>query len=147
MSYALFSQKKLALDCQLNAAQAEQVQAANAQMALATKSTGLNRELAAAQEGQSLELAQLYNELSKTVDSDERKAINDDIAALQNGFDTQLSGINNEIYKTSVSENAIEMTVKRLDTSVTAIQKQLDAIEQAEGQAIDRATPKLKGLG
>ncbi len=147
MGYALFAQRKLVLDCQLNAAQAEQMQAANAQMALATKSAGLSRQLAAAQEAQSLELAAEYEKLSGTTDSGERQTINDRIAQLQNGFDSQNASINNEIYKTSVSETAIEMTVKRLDTMVTALQKQLEAVEQAEGQAIDRATPKFKGLG
>ena len=39
------------------------------------------------------------------------------------------------------------MEVKRLDTMVTALQQQLEAVEQAEGQAIQRATPKFKGVG
>ena len=47
----------------------------------------------------------------------------------------------------SVKENAIEMEVKRLDTQVSALQKQLEAVEEAEGDAIKRATPKFKGVG
>ena len=147
MGYALFAQRKLALDCQLNAAQAEQMMASNAQMCLATKSAGLSRQLASAQEGQSLQLAAEYEKLSNTTDSAERATINDRIQQLQATFESENATINNEIYKTSVSETAIEMTVKRLDTMVTVLQKQLDAVEQAEGQAIDRATPKFKGLG
>ena len=39
------------------------------------------------------------------------------------------------------------MEVKRLDTQVTTLQKQLEAVEEAEGAAIDRANPKFKGVG
>ena len=39
------------------------------------------------------------------------------------------------------------MEVKRLDTMVTALQKQMEATEQAEGGAVDRATPKFGGVG
>ena len=30
---------------------------------------------------------------------------------------------------------------------VSALQKQLEAVEEAEGKAIDRATPKFNGVG
>ena len=39
------------------------------------------------------------------------------------------------------------MEVKRLDTKITAVQKQLEAVEEAEGAGIDRATPKFSGIG
>ena len=39
------------------------------------------------------------------------------------------------------------MEVKHLDTQVTAVEKQLQAVEEAEGAGIDRATPKFKGVG
>ena len=55
--------------------------------------------------------------------------------------------INNQIYQVSVKENAIEMEVKRLDTMVTTLQQQLKAVEEAEGSAIERATPKFAGVG
>ena len=147
MGYALFAQRKLALDMQLNMAQLEQTMASNAQYCLATKTLSLNQELASTQSGQSAELATLYDELSTKTDSGERQAINDKIAAKQKWFDQENDKINQQIYQVSVAENAIEMTVKRLDTMVTALQKQLEAVEQAEGQAIDRATPHFKGLG
>ena len=38
------------------------------------------------------------------------------------------------------------MEVKRLDTQISALQKQLEAVEQAESGGIDRATPKFKGV-
>ena len=147
MGYALFAQRKLALDMQLNMAQLEQTMASNAQYALATKSLSLNQELASTQSGQSQQLAAQYEKLSGTIDSAERQAINDKIAQYQKEFDMENDKINQQIYQVSVAENAIEMTVKRLDTMVTALQKQLEAVEQAEGQAIDRATPHFKGLG
>ena len=50
-------------------------------------------------------------------------------------------------YYNNKKENAIEMEVKRLDTMVTALQQQLDAVEEAEGKAIERATPKFNGVG
>ena len=55
--------------------------------------------------------------------------------------------INRKIYLVSVKENAIEMEVKRLDTQISAIQQQLKAVEEAEGSAIERATPKFNGVG
>ena len=147
MGYALFAQRKLALDMQLNMAQLEQTMASNTQYLLATKSLGLNQKLASTQAGQAGELATIYKELSTTEDTTKRQQLNDQISEKQKEFDQFNDQINQDIYKVSVAENAIEMTVKRLDTMVTALQKQLEAVEQAEGQAIDRATPHFKGLG
>ena len=39
------------------------------------------------------------------------------------------------------------MEVKRLDTKLTALKKQLEKIEEAESDGIEKATPKFKGLG
>lgn len=147
MGYALFAQRKLALDMQLNMAQLEQTMASNAQYCLATKSLSLNQKLASTQAGQSGELAAIYKEMAETTDSGKRQQLSDRISEKQKEFDQFNDQINQDIYKVSVAENAIEMTVKRLDTMVTALQKQLEAVEQAEGQAIDRATPHFKGLG
>ena len=44
-------------------------------------------------------------------------------------------------------DNQLEMQQKRIETKLTAAQKQLEAVEQAEAQAIDRATPHYSGLG
>ena len=89
----------------------------------------------------------VYKQLSSTTNSNERESLNAKIREKQAGFDAELDDINREIYQVSVKENALEMEVKRLDTQVTALQKQLEAVEQAEGAAIDRATPKFAGLG
>lgn len=146
MGYALFAQRKLVLDAELNSAQLEQTMASNAQYCLATKSLSLNQRLASNQASQSGQLADQYAKLSAATNSDDRDSINAEIQELQKRFDQENDSINQDIYKVSVAENAIEMTVKRLDTMVTALQKQLEAVEQAEGQAIDRATPKFSGL-
>ena len=147
MSYALFAQRKVVLTGELNSVSLQQTQRSNEQYLLATNSLSLNRELAAMQEAQSLELSELYEALSAETDSDARSSITNEISARQAKFDAELSSINNEIYKVSVKENSIEMEVKRLDTKVSALQKQLEAVEQAESSAIDRATPKFKGVG
>ncbi|MBQ3642057.1 hypothetical protein II906_09070 [bacterium] len=44
-------------------------------------------------------------------------------------------------------EKEIDMQEKKIETKIAAVQKQLEAVEQAEGQAIDRATPKYNGVG
>lgn len=76
-----------------------------------------------------------------------REKINAKIKELQAEQQAEIDEVNREIYLVSVKENAIEMEVKRLDTQVSAIQKQLEAVEEAESSAIDRATPKFKGVG
>ena len=147
MGYALFAQRKIVLDGQLNNAQLQQTQRSNEQYKLATQTLSLQQQLTSMNAAQSLELSSLYEKLSGTTDTDERATINDEIKKKELQFEHEVDTINRDIYKVSVMENALEMEVKRLDTMVTALQKQLEAVEQAEGAAIDRATPKFKGVG
>ena len=147
MAYALFAQRKIVLTGQLNMVTLQLTQRSNEQMALATNTLSLQQQLTSIQSAQSLELADLYQNLSTTTDSNEREKINAQIKEKQSKFDAEIDTINRDIYKVSVKENAIETEVKRLDTKVTALQKQLEAVEEAEGSAIDRATPKFKGVG
>lgn len=72
-----------------------------------------------------------------------RDTINAKIKEIEQKNEVEMDEINRKIYLVSVKENAIEMEVKRLDTQVSALQKQLEAIEDAESDAIDRATPKF----
>ena len=146
MGYALFAQRKLVLDGQLNNAQLQQTQRSNEQYALATQTLSLQQQLTSMNASQSNELAALYADLA-SADSGMRDTINASINQKQAEFEAEVDGINREIYQVSVKENAIEMEVKRLDTMVTALQKQLEAVEEAEGSAIDRATPKFNGVG
>lgn len=147
MAYALFAQRKILLTGQLNMVSLQQTQRSNEQMLLATNTLSLQQQLTSMQSAQSLELADLYKELSSQTDEGKREQINGEIKARQAEFDAEIDDINRDIYATNVKENAIEMEVKRLDTQVTALQKQLEAVEDAEGSAIDRATPKFKGVG
>ena len=147
MGYALFAQRKLVLDSQLNAAQLQQTQRSNEQYQLATKTLSLQQQLSSLQAAQAFELQPLYEKLSSADGSDARDSINSEILAKQAEFKVEEDAINQQIYLTGVKENAIEMEVKRLDTQVTTLQKQLEAVEEAEGAAIDRANPKFKGVG
>ena len=171
MGYALFAQRKVQLTGQLNLVQLQQTQRSNEQYLLATQTLSLQQQMTSLQSAQSLDLAELYELLSKTTEdglnkdefenTDEysqtaqelinsgadREQINAKIKEKEAEFEAELDEINREIYLVSVKENAIEMEVKRLDTQVSALQKQLEAVEEAEGSAIDRATPKFKGVG
>lgn len=147
MGYALFAQRKIVLDGQLNNVQLQQTQRSNEQYQLATQTLSLQQQLTSMNASQSGELATLYGELSEATDSNDRDRINAEIKQKELEFEQEVDTLNRQIYQVSVKENAIEMEVKRLDTMVSALQKQLEAVEEAEGAAIDRATPKFKGVG
>ena len=147
MGYALFAQRKLVLDGQLNSAQLQQTQRSNEQYALATQTLNLNQQLTSMSASQAGELAGLYEQLADADGTTKRDRINAQIQQKQQEYEQEVDSINREIYQVSVKENAIEMEVKRLDTMVTTLQKQLEAVEEAEGSAIDRATPKFNGVG
>ena len=147
MGYALFAQRKLVLDSQLNSAQLQQTQRTNEQFSMANDNLGLQRQLSSLQVAQATELASLYEELADETDSQRREQIQSDIRTMEANHKLQQENINNQIYEVGIKENAIEMEVKSLDTEVTALQKQLEGVEQAEGQAINRATPKFGGVG
>ncbi len=147
MGYALFAQRKIVLDGQLNNAQLQQTQRSNEQYALATQTLSLQQQLTSMNASQSGELAKLYAKLADATSETTRNSLNAQINEKEKEFEQEIDDINRQIYQVSVKENAIEMEVKRLDTQVTALQKQLEAVEEAEGQAIDRATPKFNGVG
>lgn len=147
MGYALFAQRKLVLDAQLNTAQLQQTQRSNEQYMLATNSLGLQQKLTSQQASQSGELAEMYGQLAEAKNEDQRNKINAEIKQKELEHQKENDDINRQIYLIGVKENAIELEVKRLDTMVSALQKQLEAVEEAEGAAIDRATPKFNGVG
>ena len=146
MGYALFAQRKLVLDSQLNSTQLQQTQRTNEQFALANDKLSLQQQLSSVEVSQAGELAELYDRLAQA-DSDGRFTIQQQIAALELRHKQELASLNNDIYEVGIKESAIEMEVKALDTEVTVLQKQLEAVEEAEGKAIDRATPKFSGMG
>ena len=147
MSYALFAQRKLTLTGQLNCVSLQQTQRSNEQYQLATNTLSLQQQLSSLQASQAGELAELYESLASASGTDERDKINSNIKKKEEEFKVEIDQINRQIYQTSVKENTLEMVVKRLDTQVTALQKELEAVEQAESAAIDRATPKFNGVG
>ena len=168
MGYALFANRKLVLDAQLNTAQLQQTQRSNEQYNLAVNSLGLQQQLSSNMASQSNELAALYEQLAAVGKSAQgsfegkegdaltaasleytaqRDAINAEISRKQEEHKQENDKINREIYEIGVKEQAIELEVKRLDTMVTALQQQLEAVEAAEGKSIERATPKFKGVG
>ena len=187
MGYALFAQRKIVLDGQLNSAQLQQTQRSNEQYKLATQTLSLQQQMTSMTSSQSYELSLKYEELArvgqyynaseemwkskyekqtdgtyKNVETGEtnissdtmqdemdnaRAAINADIKKIEQENQAELDDINRQIYLVGIKEAAVEMEVKRLDTMVSALQKQLEAVEEAEGKAIDRATPKFNGVG
>ncbi len=147
MAYALFAQRKLELTGQLNCVSLQQTQRSNEQYMLATDTLSLQQQMTSMQSSQAGELAELYESLASANGTAERNSINAQISAREEKFKQELDKINREIYQTSVKENTLEMAVKRLDTEVSSLQKQLEAVEQAESGAIDRATPKFQGVG
>ncbi len=54
-----------------------------------------------------------------------------------------------EVYEKQLEaqENQLDLQQKRLETQLTAAQSQLESVEQAEGDAIENATPKYSGVG
>ena len=76
-----------------------------------------------------------------------RSKIEDQIRAIEEKFESEIAAENRKISFNTTKENLIEMQVKRLDTRITALKKQLEKIEEAEGDGIDKATPKFKGIG
>ena len=152
MGYALFANRKIVVTSELNYASLMQTQRSNEQYKLATQTLSLQQKLTSLQANQSLELSKLYDEMAELDPDDDnyaaaRQKINDKINAKEKEHDVEIDKINRQIYVVSVKEKSVELLVKRLDTQVTSLQKQLEAIEQAEGGAIDRATPKFKGVG
>ena len=146
MAYALFAQRKLVLTGELNCLQLQQTQRSNEQYALATKTLSLQQQMSSMQASQSTELANEYDKLAKASNDTERNSINAEIKSMEEGFQSELDAINRQIYQVSVKENTIEMAVKRLDTEVTAVEKQLEELEKAEGEGIDRSQPKFSGI-
>ena len=147
MAYALFAQKKLVLCGLLNSVQMQQTQRSDEQQRLATQSLSLKTRISNIQIAQNDELARQYEDLSKTTDSAARESINDKLEELELKYQNEIERMNNQVNRTSTIENLIEMEVKRLDTKVTALQKELESLQQAEGDAINKAVPQFKGIG
>ena len=84
MGYALFAQRKLVLNNQVNATELQQTQRSNEQYYLATESSSLQQQLSSLLSSQALELQPLYERLAKADDADQRAKIQAEIADMQN---------------------------------------------------------------
>ena len=49
--------------------------------------------------------------------------------------------------KLEALENQLDMQQKKIESQLSVAQSQLQAVEEAEGQAIEKATPKYNGVG
>ena len=125
----------------------QQTQRADEQMQLATRTLALKAQISSIQNAFSKELSQLYDELAETSNKSIRKNLSIRIGLKESDFTKEIEQINMILTNTIKKENTIEMQVKRLDTVVTALQKQLEKIEEAEGKGIERTIPKFRGLG
>ena len=146
MGYALFSQRKLVLTAQLDNYQLQLSQRDNEQYAIACDQAALKQQLSTLGAAQAGELADLYEILADS-NSEERESINYLIKAKQEQFKQETDDINREIYVVSQKEARINLEKKELETRVTKITKELETIEKAEQDGIDRSTPKFTGLG
>ena len=175
MAYALFAQKKLMYTGLINTIQNQQTQRADEQYKIATRTLNLQNKISAIQEGETEALAKCYEALTNlstdgTKASSAPEAMLDSITTvsgklipggknktkseiesvideIEKDFEDEIDKINTSIKYNTTKENRIEMEVKRLDTRITALKKQLEKIEEAESEGIDKATPNFKGLG
>ncbi len=49
--------------------------------------------------------------------------------------------------KLEAVENQLDLQQNKIETKLTAAQNELEAVEEAEGDAIEKATPKYSGVG
>ena len=148
MGYALFAQRKLALQGLINSVQLQQTQRSDEQSLLAKDSLDLQADITNLNFLEATELTKLYDKLAAASgNSTEMQQIQRDIEALQQTYKTSVLNIQRKQYPIEMKENAIEMEVKRLDTELTSLQKMLEKIEEAEGSGIDGAVPSFSGIG
>ncbi len=71
------------------------------------------------------------------------------LASIATILNTKLSEEFSKQYnkKLEVIDQQLEIQQKKIETQLTAAQNQLKAVEEAEGQAIENATPKYNGVG
>ena len=95
-----------------------------------------------------------YNAADSTAKADARAAyekayedIDLEIQKEENKKEKEIAALKNQTYSITAKENALEMEVKRLDTTLSAMQKQLEKIVEAEKTGIEKAAPSFNGQG
>lgn len=144
--YAIFSIRKLTATSRLNAAQVQLMMLDDQQYAIATQKLDLQSELSAKRQASAEKQASMYEHLADASDG-EKDSINAEIAAAQKDAAAEEEVINQKTYALAKSENAIEVQKKALETQITKWSKELEQIEKAEADGIERANPKYSGLG
>jgi len=156
MGYSLFSQNKLALQSSQNFVQLNQMQRSQQQQSLAANTVNLQSQVSQTNIEKASLLQQRYDELTlinrEDYNSDDAyqnamQAIKDEISKLTQEYEIKQNQINAKISTVQAKEDAIDLEIKRLDTKLATLQKQYEAVEKAEGDAIDKATPKFNGNG
>lgn len=156
MGYALFANRKLVLTSQLNGLELQLAQRSNEQYNLAAQTASLQQQMSSIQSSQNNQLRPLYEDLAAvnedgTMTSDQAQQAREDIQSkieiMQMAFEDETNAIQRQIDEVALKEQSFEMAKQNLETRITAVTKELESVKEAEGAAIDRATPKYKGLG
>lgn len=156
MGYSLFSQNKLALQSSQNFVQLHQTQRSQQQQTLAARTVNLQSKVSQLNIEKADQLQQRYNELTNlnkeeyATDDAYKEAmdkIKTEINELQAQYEVAQGNVNKEINTVQAKEDSLELEIKRLDTKLSTLQKQYEAVEKAESDGIDKATPKFNGNG
>ena len=142
--YAIFSIRKLTATSRLNAAQVQLMKLDDQQYAIATQKLNLQSELSGERISNAQKLSEMYSSLAEASDKDAAKA---EISAEEQKQKEAEEKINQQTYSLAAQENAIELQKKALETQITKWSKELEVIEKAEADGIERANPKYSGLG
>ena len=143
MGYAIFAQRKLALQGLINSIQLKQTQRSDEQNMLAKKSLSLQNDITNLNYLESSTLAPLYKQLISAGTDAERTSVQAQIKSIETDFENSVNAIQMQQYPIEQKENTIEMEVKRLDTELTSLQKLLEKIEEAEKDGVDKAMPSF----
>ena len=96
----------------------------------------------------SQELSDLYQQLADPTLTDESKdALESKIKELQNKQQMEEEVIRLELSKIGMQENHLELQGKALDSQIEKYTKELESIEDAESNAIEKQTPHYNGIG
>ena len=70
------------------------------------------------------------------------------LAAVASLLDTSVGEIyaQQECKKVEAEQHRLEMEKNKIETQLTAVQKEIESVEDAEGKAIEQATPKYSGV-
>ena len=121
MGYAVFAQRKVTLTGRINTISLQQTQRSNEQFVLATNTLSLQQELSSQQAAQSGQLAELYEKLAGTSNSDQRQSIQNEIRAIEERFKQENDEIKlawEEARAEQKKVNKISITISMVTTTI-----------------------------